>query len=193
MTRSIKLGDTATDQFPVWHLTTVGTKVSGETAFTKRLWKDGVVDSETVTVAEIGSTGEYKVTFTPDDVGFWGLEIIPDYNSDSWYNEYEVVKPTLNIRASISGDDTTINVAIWFDQNGEPRTDLDGMAAEIIDQDGTQIVDMGSDAPNSEGISEFSAASGLLTADTPYLVKVTASKGSVTWTAMEGFTKWSAL
>ena len=61
---------------------------SGETVFTAFLWKDAVVSAISVTVTEIGSSGEYKVSFTPDTEGVWNVQILADFNKDVWGREY---------------------------------------------------------------------------------------------------------
>ena len=65
-----------TCQFPLLQRNDWYTKISGEESnLTGAVWKDGVLDAVSVTIAEVGVTGEYKATFTPDDVGLWELEI----------------------------------------------------------------------------------------------------------------------
>ena len=113
MTRQVTLGEAVVDQFPIWESDGV-TKKSGETAFTKRLWKDGAVDSETITIAEIGSSGEYKASFTPDDVGFWLMEITIDYNDEVWQGQYEVEYAKLHVNSTLSDDGVTAILSVWF-------------------------------------------------------------------------------
>ena len=93
MGREINLGDVVIDQFSVF-ASDGYTKVSGETVFTATVWKNGVVDGASVSIAEIGTSGEYKTEFTPDDEGFWTLEILIDYNDDIYFGEYTLVQPT---------------------------------------------------------------------------------------------------
>ena len=86
--RIVKINDIAVDQFPVISIEDGYTKVSGETAFTKTVWKNGVLDSVPATISEINSSGEYKMEFTPDDIGFWKVEVLIDYNKDLLGFEY---------------------------------------------------------------------------------------------------------
>lgn len=90
MSRQCKPGETVYDQFPIWEDDGY-TKKSGETSFTIRIWKDGVVSALPVVIAEIGGTGEYKVTFVPNDKGFWMAEVTIAYNKQVWFGEYEAV------------------------------------------------------------------------------------------------------
>ena len=89
MTRQINLGDLVVDQFPVFNFDGY-TKRSGETSFTKTVWKDGVVQSNPVSIAEIGSSGEYKWQFTPNSVGWWKVEVVVDFNKDVFSSDYSV-------------------------------------------------------------------------------------------------------
>jgi len=75
-----------TDQFSVYD-TDGYTKKSGLTYpahFEIKLWKDCVVDSTTVVISEIGTSGEYKISFTPDEVGFYELEVHCLWNHEIW-------------------------------------------------------------------------------------------------------------
>lgn len=89
MSRDVKTNEVVLDQFPVWDWDGY-TKVSGETSFAVTLWKDTVVSAIPVTVAEIGVSGEYQISFTPDSVGYWRVEVIVDYNKDAFGFEYTV-------------------------------------------------------------------------------------------------------
>ena len=64
------------------------TKKTGESVFTTTVWKDGVESALSVAVAEIGSSGEYKISFTPDAEGVWSVNVFIDYNKDWWGAEY---------------------------------------------------------------------------------------------------------
>lgn len=92
MSREVKVSEEVVDQFPVFDLDGY-TKKSGETSFTKTIWQNGSVRSDIpVTISEIGSSpGEYKVSWTPDSVGFWMVEVDINYNKDVWVGDYDVV------------------------------------------------------------------------------------------------------
>jgi hypothetical protein len=93
MTRQIQIGDTVVDQFPVFSDDGY-TKVSGQTSFVSSVWKDAVVEAVPVTISEIGSSGNYKVEFEPDDEGLWRVEVLIDYNKDIWYMDCLVISGT---------------------------------------------------------------------------------------------------
>lgn len=96
MSRTIYVGETATEVLPVYEAngyTPHTGLVNGN--FTKALWKDGAVDATSVTVAEIGTSGYYKATFTPASAGAWELVITNSYNSDAYHETYDVRAPVL--------------------------------------------------------------------------------------------------
>lgn len=65
-----------TVQFPLRQRNDPATKLSGRAAgFAGVVWLTGILDDISVTVSEIGATGEYKAVFTPDAVGLWELEV----------------------------------------------------------------------------------------------------------------------
>ena len=82
------MGIEVRDHFPLISLDDGYSKKSGEMVFTSYLWKDNAVSAVPVTVAEIGSSGEYGVSFTPDSEGVWSVQVLADYNKDLWGSEY---------------------------------------------------------------------------------------------------------
>jgi len=189
MGREIELGQNVLDQFPVWNSDGY-TKKSGETVFTKRIWKDGVASSVPVTVSEIGATGEYLISFTPDSTGVWLVEITINFNKEVWQGEYVILKPEITVNASMSDNGTTAIFGIWFDHGGQRMTDLDSVSVVIKDTNGTLVVNLGtstSDTP--DGVFKFSTASGNLATLTAYTAIATAVRGSSTWIGQAGFTK----
>jgi len=58
--------------------------------FTVTVWKDGAVDPLSVAVAEIGSSGEYSVTYTPDTAGYWLVEVHVLFNGAFWGSSAQV-------------------------------------------------------------------------------------------------------
>jgi len=65
-------------------------KKSGETSFVTILRKDGVDSGVSVSVSEIGSSGDYRVSFTPDTKGRWSLQVYSSYSHDWFVEEYNV-------------------------------------------------------------------------------------------------------
>jgi len=116
MARHVTLGTEASDQFPVLEADGY-TKKSGETAFVKKLWKNGDPQALPVTITEIGTSGEYEINFTPDTIGFWSLEVLIDYNKQLWYGEYDVAE---------APDIDEIADAVW-DEASDEHVDDDTM------------------------------------------------------------------
>jgi hypothetical protein len=88
MSRPVTVGEVVQDHFPLFDLDNPILKKSGETGFTAYLWKDNVASGVPVTVAEIGASGEYGVSFTPDAEGVWSVQVLADYDQSWWGEEY---------------------------------------------------------------------------------------------------------
>lgn len=189
MTRAVDLGEPVIDLFPVWDTDGVSKK-TGETVFTVNIWRDGVGIVFPYSITEIGATGEYRVAFTPDVAGLWALEVIPAFSGDAFGAEYQVRKPALAFGLSAADDNTNATFAVWADLRGERVTTLDSVAAVVRSADGTEIVDLGTDAADTaDGVFEFSTASTNIDAGAEYYLDVIATKGAVSWYANLGFSK----
>lgn len=97
MSRELYKDVLVTDQLPVWEPDGV-TKHSGLTAgnFTVVGYLDGVeVGGFASAISEIGGRGEYAITWTPDSVGFWVVEVRNDYNGETHEGQYDIVLPAL--------------------------------------------------------------------------------------------------
>lgn len=83
--RVISPGTLVIDQFPAFEDDGYN-KRSGLTPadFTASSFKDGTEDPVTITISEIGTTGEYKVEFTPPTEGFWQIQVLIDFNKEIW-------------------------------------------------------------------------------------------------------------
>jgi hypothetical protein len=84
----VKVAVDVIDQFSIFQNDGYSKK-TGETIFTSKVWKDGVVQGTSVNISEIGTSGEYKVSFQPDSIGFWSVQVLVDYNKDIWVGEYD--------------------------------------------------------------------------------------------------------
>jgi len=76
------------DQFPAFELDgyTKRTGLSGGD-FDITVFKDSVVDPLAATIAEIGTTGEYKLEYTPPGSGRWEVQVLIDFNKHIWVSE----------------------------------------------------------------------------------------------------------
>jgi hypothetical protein len=82
------------DQFPAFEDDGY-TKISGlqPSDFTTTVWADAVVQATPVSISEIGSSGEYKLSYTPPTEGYWKLEIYFNFNDEIMVSEAEVRVP----------------------------------------------------------------------------------------------------
>lgn len=90
--RKVAFGATVIDQFPIYGANGY-TKVSGLVAgvdFTVVVYRNGAIFVIAVTVTEIGSTGEYKLSFTPSQVALWQVEVRYAAQQQTWKAEYDV-------------------------------------------------------------------------------------------------------
>ena len=186
MGRLVKVDTVVTDQFPVWEPDGV-TKKSGETVFTKRIWQNGNVSVQPVVITEIGTSGEYEVTFTPNAEGFWIVEVTIPYNDDVWFGEYTATRGEPMFGSSFSTDGTTGEFGIWLDLDGVRFTGLDSMTAEVRDASGGLVTGLSGTGPSGDGVFRFTTPMTPFTRHTSYLVKVTATEGSTSWDGNIGF------
>jgi len=86
------------DQFAIWERNGILKKsglVQGD--FTVTIYQDGAIKGgHPFTITEIGSTGEYKLAFTPDAVGFWVAEVAYSALRQDWTGEYDVQVATID-------------------------------------------------------------------------------------------------
>lgn len=174
MSRQVLLAE-VTDQFPVYE-TDGYTKKSGETVFTATVWRNGVVSAVVPTIVEIGSSGEYKVTFTPDNFGFWVVEVLIDYNKDIWSGEYDIAPNEAECWLNVSYDDgtSTLYMETWLTRFGAVISDsnLVSCQVDVYEQDGTLLFSDTSNTPRAN--DRFSLTEVVsLEDDRPYNVTVT--------------------
>lgn len=93
MTRQIVTGTPVVDHFSAFESDGY-TKRSGLTVgagdFTVTAYQDAVIAPLTVTITEVGATGEYEVAFTPAADGFYSIQVLIDFSKEIWEGEYEV-------------------------------------------------------------------------------------------------------
>jgi hypothetical protein len=189
MGREVYIGSAIVDQFPVYAADGY-TKVSGVAGFTYSVWKDAVIQAVVVTITEIGSSGEYLISFTPTSVGVWTCEVHIPTNDQMWYGEYTVKKSELEFSASMAEDGTTARFTVWGEDENGRATWLTGMTAEIRDSSGTLVASLGAGSgPSGDGTFLFTYLSSLLNYNVPYLLTIAATNGSITWNGNCGFVR----
>ena len=186
--RAVQLGDTVVDHFPVFGPDGT-TKVSGASGLTATFWQDGAVVAISYAIAEIAA-GEYRITFTPTAPGVIGVEVVIPSNGDRWGADYDVTKPDLRLTFAAADDNTDATFAVWGEVNGERVAFLDSIAAVLRAPDGTEVVDLGTDAsPTADGVFEFVTPSAGIAGGNEYYLDVCATWGAITWYSNLGLSK----
>lgn len=93
MTLNASVGELVQIQFPAFDIdgiTPLTGLVDGD--FTKLLLVDSSVSAQSVTVAEVGATGRYVISFTPDADGLWYAEVTTPVE-DIFADQVEVGPP----------------------------------------------------------------------------------------------------
>ena len=184
MTQEAQVGVIIKDLFPIWEPDDY-TKKSGETSFTTTLWKDGVVSSVSVSVTEIGTSGMYQASFTPDGIGSWYLEVKVPYNSYVWKGEYLVGldHPTAQMNVAYDESTSIMYMSVWMDREGEsvPGSDHVSCEVKLYDVGGTLLFTATSSSIGADGRFHLQETLGLVS-DRTYsaIVVVTDSISSVT-------------
>jgi len=127
MTREVQVNVPAIDQFPAFEDDGF-TKRSGLIAgdFTTTVFKDSVIQALTVTITEVGSTGEYKTSFTPVSEGFYEVQILIDFNKEIRFRDYDVVTELTNAVA-IEARDIILDIEATVDQTAIDVTGVLGL------------------------------------------------------------------
>lgn len=191
MAQKITLGAVAVGTFPIYELDGY-TKHSGVVSFTPSLWLNGAVSAVPVTVAEIGTSGEYKVSFTPTSVGVWEVEVLNAYNEDSWGESFNVDPSNVKFEMTASDNGVTASFGIWMTKDGVRVTDLDSMALTAHSSTGTlEHTFVTETSCSTEGVFQFECSASQFSSDVEYYLSITATKVSPsgTWSSNLGFTK----
>jgi len=91
MARQIVTGTPVVDHFSAFEndgYTKRSGLLPGDFAVT--VYRDSAVVAATVTITEVGTSGEYKVAFTPSVDGFYSVQALIQFNHEIWEGEYEV-------------------------------------------------------------------------------------------------------
>ena len=96
--RELTRNAAAVEQFPALEADGY-TKRTGLTLpadFTVSVWLNGAVSALAPTVTEIGTSGEYRLDFTPTADGYLVVEVLVDFSKDLLRFTYEVVAVRTN-------------------------------------------------------------------------------------------------
>jgi hypothetical protein len=188
MTFRIEISSIARDTFPVYELDGYTPK-SGETSFTTELYKDGVPQVIPVSIAEIGTSGEYFISFTPDSIGAWKVLVLSDYDKAWREADFEVVTQEAVAQLVVAFDDSIprLYMEVWLDRRGQTvvSTELVSCEVEAFDKDALSLFVETSSSPKVD--DHFSLQHDLgLTADRPYNLRVTVTDTQGTVVSFHG-------
>jgi hypothetical protein len=176
MAYQLNLGTTFVDVFPIFEEDSY-TKHSGVVDFTTIIYKNGIISALPVTIAEIGVSGDYRISFTPDSIGIWKVEIFVDYDKSWWGSEVCVSYNSFaDAQINVAFDDSVprMYMEVWLDRGGQPmvQADLVSCIVRAYDMAGTLLFTETSSSPKTD--NHFSLTHDLgLTADRPYNLVVT--------------------
>lgn len=183
MSRQAQVNSVVRDQFPVFESDGY-TKRSGETAFDTSLWVDGTLSSVSVSISEIGVSGEYEVTFIPNSLGTWVLEIAIPFNRQRWAETVLVGldQGEAQLNVAYDGDTGILYMDAWLDRDGTaiPQSELSSCAVSIFDPAGGLMFTSSSTSPGTDGKFRMQQTIGL-TSERSYSAVVTIedSRGAV--------------
>jgi hypothetical protein len=138
--RAISPGDLVVDHFPA--IEDDGySKRSGLTGgdFTAEVFKDGVVDALSTTITEIGSTGEYKLEYTPPSTGVWVVRVLIDFSKEIWVSTVLSAVSLVDIKAQV--DKIDINPTI-----GPAAVTTGSLMDRMMNKDGAKDYNQGTDS-----------------------------------------------
>jgi len=167
------------------------TPLTGESDgdFTKRLVENGNVSAVSATVAEVGSTGTYQMTFEPDEAGFWRAEVRSDTRND-WFAEELQVSRDISFGASMADDGATATFNLWAQFDGQRVLTMTSMTATVKTGDAVPVASLGTDGtPSADGIFQFTTASTSFDSNVSYYIDISVTDGTSTWLGHAGLAK----
>lgn len=155
--------------------------VTGETAnFTKKLQANGSYSATpAITISEVDSVnlpGVYRVSFIPDAIGDWAIEIThPTYNLSGWILNYKVIKRQADMvfGVNIASNSTDIIFVSALILDGVISTSPASVSISIYDETGTLINTVSDSTADTNGYFYTTWASHTLSANKVYQVIVT--------------------
>jgi len=155
MMRKVEPGILFFDVFPIFEVDGI-TKHSGVTSFTTNLLKDGVVSVVPVTISEIGTTGDYKVSFTPNAIGVWVVQVFNTYDDVWWSSTVEAAysDASSEARISVAFDDSVprLYMESWLERGGTviEKAELISCEVTLLDYLGNEIFTETSTTPKDD-------------------------------------------
>jgi hypothetical protein len=184
MSREIELGAVITDTFAIFDVDNI-TRVSGQTVFTTVILREGVPVSIPVTIAEIGTSGEYKVTFTPTSTGYWKVQVYSAYDEVWREVSVDIISRDSVAQVNVSFDDSIprIYFEVWLERTNRPVAFVDLVSCEVTAYDLSGLEMFTETSSSAKDTGHFSLSHDIgLASNRPYniLVTVVDSIGSIT-------------
>ena len=160
MIREVETGTAVIDQFPAFENDGF-TKRSGllAAAFTSTVYRNGVIVVLPVTITEVGSTGEYKTSFTPALDGLHEVQVLIDFNKQIWHSQYQAfseITHDLALQARDQADKIDLTAV-------DPSTVAsDSLADQLFNKDSNKTFNSATDS--LEAISDSLSINGASTA-----------------------------
>lgn len=162
------------------------TPLSGKTDgdFSKTLIVDGALSVLPMTVTEVGTTGVYYMSFTPDAAGRWYAQAVEPSDTECVFDELVDVAGLAQIQLNATLDENTNEILIdaWLERDTQRIVDPTSVSIEVFDRGDVSLGTATSSSSNSDGVFRLTIA--LLTAlpgDRTYYVKasIVDSRGTV--------------
>jgi hypothetical protein len=158
------------------------------------IWHNGVVRSPLLdqAVAEIGTSGEYKFSFTALDVGYWSWEVTNTYNDDVYGGSQLVSASNVKFEMTASDNGIAASFGIWMTKDGVRVTDLTSMSLTAHTSAGVNVNSFTTAVScSSEGVFQFDCAASKFSSDVEYYLSIVAARTTPfgSWSSNLGFTK----
>lgn len=156
MIREVETGTPVSDQFPAFENDGY-TKRSGLAPgdFTPTVFRDTSIIALPVTIQEIGTSGEYRVSFTPSLSGVYELQVLIDFNKEIWHSQYQAWDEPTHLLANQARDQADKIDLAPVDPSSVTN---DSLADQLFNKDAGKTFNAATDS--LEALSDAIAASG---------------------------------
>jgi hypothetical protein len=191
-----QVGEEVISQFPIFDTDGVS-YLSGVSPgdFEISEFRDDASAVVSATVAEIGSTGMYRVRFTPTEQAQWAVIVKLPTTGDVWgmlvraYSELSRDIAEAQMNAAYDDDASVLFLETWLDRGGRtvPAADLVSCSVTVYTASGTALFTVSSITPKADGHFGMSQATPL-DDNRPYSAMVTIEDSIGNVTTSQAFT-----
>jgi len=114
--------------------------------FSISVFYNGTVVVIPVTITEIGTSGEYKVEWTPplNQLGYYQIQVLIDFNKEIWYGAYDVVDDlTIDVVSEIKAQADKIDLVPTLGTN---QVTTGSLMDRMMNKDSTKSYNQGTDS-----------------------------------------------